>query len=102
MPESSSVTTIQPRSGPAASTRLTYWGWVIAATHPVWEMKYSTSAATLRMLVVTATAPTRAHAYQAMTASGQFSAWIRTLSPTPTPRPCRPAATERVASANSA
>src|SRR5690606_38586239 len=71
-PESSSVTTTHPRSGPASATSAAYCGWVIAPTQPVWEMKYSTSAATLRVLVVTATAPTRAHAYQAMTASGQL------------------------------
>jgi hypothetical protein len=74
----------------------------MAATAPDCWTKYSTSAATLRVFVVTATAPTRAHAYQEMTPSGQLSAWISTLSPTPTPRPCRPAATRRVASANSA
>ena len=42
-----------------------------------------------------------AQAYQASTASGQLSAWISSLSPTPMPRAARPAATRATSSANS-
>ena len=34
-----SVTTTQPRSGPASATRAANLGWVIAPTHCVWVMK---------------------------------------------------------------
>ena len=38
-PELSSVTTIQPRSGPASATSDANFGWVIAPTQFVWVMK---------------------------------------------------------------
>ena len=60
------------------------------------------SAATLRVLVVTATAPTVAQAYQARTISGLLSQWMTTLSPLVMPRAARPAARRRVAVRNSA
>ena len=91
-PELSSVTTTQDSSGPASATTAANWGWVMAATAPECWMKYSISAATLRMLVVTVIPPRRATAYQAMTASGQLSEWIRTVSPSPIPRAARPPA----------
>ena len=53
--------------------------------HPVFRMKNSSSAWTERVLVVTPTAPRVAQAYQARTISGQLSAWMRILSPFPTP-----------------
>ena len=46
-----------------------------------------------RVLVVTATEPTKAEAYQAIIISGQFSAWMSTLSPLTTPRAISPHAT---------
>ncbi len=101
-PLSSAVTTIQPRSGPDSWTSEAYWGCVTAPTHPVLAMKNSSSARTDRVLVVTPTAPTVAHAYQASTISGQLSAWISTLSPAVTPRPARPTAIRRTSNQNSA
>jgi hypothetical protein len=96
------VTAIQPRSGPALATRAANLGCVTAATQPVFLMKNSSSARTDLVLVVTPTAPTAAQAYQASTISGQLSEWMRTLSPTPTPRPLRPTASCRTADQNSA
>ncbi len=78
------------------------WGWVMAPTHPVFAMKNSSSARTDRVLVVTPTAPRVAQAYQASTISGQLSAWMRTLSPGPHPRPASPTAMRRTSSQNSA
>ena len=101
-PVSSPATAIQDRSGPAAATRGANDAWVTAATQPVFAMKNSSSAWTDRVLVVTPTAPTTAHAYQASTISGQLSAWRSTRSPWRTPRAARPAAMLRTSCQNSA
>src|SRR5690606_10909747 len=63
-PLSSAVTAIHFTPDALAATSSTYWGWVIAATQRVWAAKYSTSGPALLVLVVTATAPSRAQANQ--------------------------------------
>src|SRR5581483_11089011 len=74
-PPSSAVTAIHCRRGPAEATSGAYRGWVTAATQSACSTKYVISASTLRVFVVTPTAPMVAHAYQARTISGQLSAW---------------------------
>jgi hypothetical protein len=74
----------------------------MAATQLDFSTKYSTSTATDFVLVVTPTAPIVEQASQARTISGQFSAWIRTLSSSPMPRATRPAATRRTSVHSSA
>ena len=90
-PELSSVTTIHARSGPASATSEANFGWVIAPDaarvgDEVLELGGHAAG------VGGDGDPRRVGrtAYQAMTASGQFSAWIRTVSPPPTPRADQP------------
>src|SRR6478735_3144946 len=100
-PLSSTVTAIHFRFWALAATISAYCGWVIAATQRVWLAKYSTSGPALLVLVVTATAPSRAQANQLSTISGQLSVWISTLSPSDTPRSARPAAMLLASATNS-
>ena len=101
-PPLSSVTITQPRSGTAEDTTTAYWGWVMAPTQPVFSTKNRISSSTLRVFVVTPTAPRVAHAYHARTISGQLSEWMSTLSPATTPRRASPAARLRTEAQNSA
>jgi len=61
-----------------------------------------TSAPTDLVFVVTATAPSVAHASHDSTISGQFSAWMSTLSPRAMPRALIPTATRRTSVSSSA
>jgi hypothetical protein len=96
------ITASQASVGQASATAAAKRASTTAATQPVWPAKYEISAATERVFVVTATAPSVAHASQARSISGEFSAWMSTLSPTPRPRSRIPAAMLRVVSRSSA
>ncbi len=77
-PLSWAVTASHSRSGAKRLTNSARLGWVIAALAPEWAAKYPSSSPDERALVVTATAPISAQAYQARMISGLFSRWIST------------------------